>query len=528
VCQLDALARCRNRATLRKSLATLPQTLDQTYDRILTAISKEDYEYAMRILQWLTFAARPLSVKEVAEVVAIDVARDPAFNCDEVLEDPLEALNICSSLITVTTTKVERSSSPPQQILALAHYSVQEYLTSERIKQGLAKQYSMQEVICHSAITKGCLMYLLQFQQPLSAEVFEASALARYAAEFWRRHLRDTGDKTEESLLAMSLMSADSPAYLNWIRLCDPDFPKARPWLGELRIRCPTPLYYAARLGLCTVTKLLLDKSAEVNAQGGHYGNALQAASFGGHEQVVKMLLDNRADVNAQGGKYTNALYAASYEGHEQVVKMLLDNKADVNAHGGKYANALQAASYRGHEQVVKILLDNKADVNAHGGSYVNALYAASFEGHEQVVKMLLEHYTNVRVLLKANKSKLKDASDQTTRNDLTLERVKLLVQDGHYERAVNRAWSNGYVQIVVMMLETDPTSSALYKASKRGYREVVKLLLDKGVDVNAQGGHYGNALQAASFRGHKQVVKLLLEAGAHQPKENTVIAGLK
>jgi ankyrin repeat protein len=144
------------------------------------------------------------------------------------------------------------------------------------------------------------------------------------------------------------------------------------------------------------------------------------------------------------------------------------------------------------------------------------------------VVKMLLEHYTNVRVLLKANKSKLKDASDQTTRNDLTLERVKLLVQDGHYERAVNRAWSNGYVQIVVMMLETDPTSSALYKASKRGYREVVKLLLDKGVDVNAQGGHYGNALQAASFRGHKQVVKLLLEAGAHQPKENTVIAGLK
>jgi ankyrin repeat protein len=73
------------------------------------------------------------------------------------------------------------------------------------------------------------------------------------------------------------------------------------------------------------VVKMLLDKGADVNVQGGFYGNALQAASYGGHEQVVKMLLDRDADVNAQGGEYSNALYAASFRGHEQVVKMLLD-----------------------------------------------------------------------------------------------------------------------------------------------------------------------------------------------------------
>ena len=33
----------------------------------------------------------------------------------------------------------------------------------------------------------------------------------------------------------------------------------------------------------------------------------------GGHEKVVQMLLDARADVNAQGGYYGNALQAASY-----------------------------------------------------------------------------------------------------------------------------------------------------------------------------------------------------------------------
>jgi ankyrin repeat protein len=53
---------------------------------------------------------------------------------------------------------------------------------------------------------------------------------------------------------------------------------------------------------------MLLDKGAEVNAQGGFYGNALYAALAGGHEQVVKMLLDKGADVNAQDGEYGNAL----------------------------------------------------------------------------------------------------------------------------------------------------------------------------------------------------------------------------
>jgi hypothetical protein len=86
----------------------------------------------MRILQWLTFSARPLSVEEVAEVVAINVARDPAFDRNEVLEDPLEVLEICSSLVTITTNKADRRLESAQQIVALAHYLVQEYVTRAR------------------------------------------------------------------------------------------------------------------------------------------------------------------------------------------------------------------------------------------------------------------------------------------------------------------------------------------------------------------------------------------------------------
>ena len=50
------------------------------------------------------------------------------------------------------------------------------------------------------------------------------------------------------------------------------------------------------------MVEMLLDKDVEVNAKGGFFGNALYAASLGGHKKVVEMLLDKDADVKANGG----------------------------------------------------------------------------------------------------------------------------------------------------------------------------------------------------------------------------------
>ena len=56
---------------------------------------------------------------------------------------------------------------------------------------------------------------------------------------------------------------------------------------------------------------------------------------------------------------------------------------------------------------------------------------------------------------------------------------------------------------------------NALQAASYGGHEAIVGLLLEKGANVNAQGGECGNALCAASQRGHEAIVDLLLERGA-------------
>jgi hypothetical protein len=77
--------------------------------------------------------------------------------------------------------------------------------------------------------------------------------------------------------------------------------------------------------------RLLLDKGAEVNAQGGQYGNALQAASHGGHEAVVRLLLEKGAVINGWGRQCADALQAAASNGKHALVQLLTEIRISVN-----------------------------------------------------------------------------------------------------------------------------------------------------------------------------------------------------
>jgi len=60
-----------------------------------------------------------------------------------------------------------------------------------------------------------------------------------------------------------------------------------------------------------------------------------------GHDKIIELLLSKGADVNAQGGYYSSALQAASYGGHDKTIELLLSKGADVNTQGGDYGSAL-------------------------------------------------------------------------------------------------------------------------------------------------------------------------------------------
>lgn len=132
------------------------------------------------------------------------------------------------------------------------------------------------------------------------------------------------------------------------------------------------------------IVELLLAHGADVNAVGGMYGTALQAATA--DFSKVRLLVDRGADVNARGGIYGAALQAASAQGNTATVKFLLRKGADVNAEGGIFGSALQAAIICGTQKKCQVLMSAGADVHKTGGVYGSMLRAASARGDESII----------------------------------------------------------------------------------------------------------------------------------------------
>ena len=331
-CQLDALENCLDYDTLQNALASLPKTLDETYARILRGIPEEHKQKAIRILQFLTYSERPLRIEEAVDTIVVDTEGDQHFNPKYRMPDPQEISRYCSSLVVVVPTKdrsYDEDNKPAE--LQLAHFSVKEYLTSNRLEKGIAP--SFQEITAKASIATVCLAYLLHLDMELPiTEIREEFPLAQYCAKYWMAYaaVAKSKHKTLQGLIR-KFFGYHRISYRNCYSLYQPDWP----WIDEpdkIEEEPASALYYASFGGLVNAIRYLLSQGAYVNAQGGWYGNALQAASAEGHEKIVELLLKAGADVNAQGGGYGNALRAASAGGHEKIVELLLKAGADVNA----------------------------------------------------------------------------------------------------------------------------------------------------------------------------------------------------
>jgi len=184
--------------------------------------------------------------------------------------------------------------------------------------------------------------------------------------------------------------------------VCKRDVETVENLLDEGHLPSAQCLYTAAKEGYSNIVKILVNLVKDIDEPVGKLGNSLCAAAASMSPQAaikgLQILLENGADVNWQGGMYGNALQAATANYRLEMVKMLLQYGADANAQGGHYGNSMTAAArhYTHFQEMTELLLDHKADINAQGpGEYGNPLQTAVWLGHLDSVKFLLDRGAN-------------------------------------------------------------------------------------------------------------------------------------
>ncbi|KAK2005308.1 Pfs, NACHT and ankyrin domain protein, partial [Colletotrichum eremochloae] len=353
-CQVNSLAECRSPRMMRDALQHLPKDLEETYERMLANIPKRDKDNAIRLLRFLVHVHRPLMLGEAIEILATDIGtQQPGFDKESRVFGENEVLGYCPSLMSIVevTDRIRSrgggfSEGKPRKELHLAHFSVKEYLRSAEWFGPYASSIT---------IAKTCLTYLRGVSENhLGIEV--EFPFVRLAVKIWTSHAASS-QSCEEVFQASLAFIKEAETFQRWGHLHE----GVLILTGKPSRPSGSRFYYACLGGLTRVAQELMRGGLDVNAEGGHYNNALQAASVGGHYDVVELLLDNGADAHKKGGTYGNTLQAASHGGHIGVVNLLLEKGVDINSQGGEHGNALQAASYRGHVTIVDLLLKEGA-----------------------------------------------------------------------------------------------------------------------------------------------------------------------
>lgn len=452
-CQLDLLGNCLTLPKLRKALATLPRTLYETYAHIFCNIDEEYQDYALHILQWLAFSERPLQLKEVAEVVAIDVNNNPQFDPQRRLPDSEDVVTICSSLITVTqssSTDVPFCFSYPHRHVALAHSSVKEYLVSDLIRQGQASKYSLNEMDCHVSLVKDCIAYLLHFNgvNSLKSDVFAEYPLVQYAATYLPAHARVA--ERRYKTICRSLFLTKGEAFMNWVRLHDLQRPYGSEQMALPRITA-SPLYYASAVGLIESVRILIDERADIEVRDKDYENALLIASLNGYGEVVNLLLEKIGHVNTVEPRYGDASRLALSRGHTEIVHILLEKGVDLDEPA---SGALLAAIKDHDEEKAQFLIGNGAKVAMKEHARLESLGFSSHEGLQEAAEFILQKH--------------------------------VMVDDQIYTQALVEASREGHLPIVQMLLDKGAVISAeVMEAALIGKgTEVLLTLLDHGGNI--------------------------------------------
>ncbi|KAN0141385.1 hypothetical protein V8E53_001141 [Lactarius tabidus] len=461
-CQLETLRYCLPQS-VRRTLDELPESLDETYERVMMEIKRANQSHTYRMLQCLTVAIRPLLVAELAELLAFDFEEAkggiPKLNSDWRWEGHEQAvLSTCSSLVTV----VPNDGSP---VVQFSHFSVKEFLMSDRLatsKRDIS-QYHISLEDANTLLAQSSLAVLLR--DPDVNNHADNAPLAGYAAKHWATHaqFKNVASRLRDGM--KDLFDPDKPYFDAWVQLynIDPNMYKRNAPDSEPGAR---PLYYAALCGFHELMEhLVLKYPQSANARGGNFGTALHSASHAGHLQIVRSLLRHGVGVDLRDHFNRTPLLFASWEGHCDIIQCLLEHGANVAEMDEDHNTPLTCAAYCGHVNCLRVLLEHGADVHSRDSKGRTPLHdvvwgGESFKGDRpEIARLLLKHGTNVNA------------------------------RDNEHRTALH----------VAVSLAECP-----------GLLDLLRILLEHGADVDAKDEDGSTPLQLSLEKGHKEVTQLL------------------
>ncbi|XP_047194296.1 caskin-2 isoform X3 [Hippoglossus stenolepis] len=215
-----------------------------------------------------------------------------------------------------------------------------------------------------------------------------------------------------------------------------------------------------------------------------------------------------RLNINYQDSDGFSALHHAALTGTTELLSLLLEAQATVDIKDINGMRPLHYAAWQGKADSVLLLLRANASVNSSSHDGQIPLHLSAQYGHYEVSEMLLQHQSNPCMTNKAKKTPL----------DLACEFGRLKVTQLLLS-------SN----MVTALLEGDggldsldsPSTTPLHLAARNGHKDIIKLLLKAGIDIN-RSTKAGTSLHEASLYGKTEVVRLLLDAGINVNMRNT------
>ncbi|KAI3371250.1 hypothetical protein L3Q82_023867 [Scortum barcoo] len=207
---------------------------------------------------------------------------------------------------------------------------------------------------------------------------------------------------------------------------------------------------------------------------------------------------------------------AACSAGDREEVAALLRQGADINHANIDGLTALHQACIDENAEMVQFLVESGSDVNRGDNEGWTPLHAAASCGFIQIAKYLIEHGAHVGAVNSEGELPLDVATEDAMERLLKAEIKKQGIDVDKARKEEERIMLQDAVAVLAgggtLTPHPNTKATALHVAAAKGYIEVLKVLLQCGVDVDSRDIDGWTPLHAAAHWGQEEVCTLLAD----------------